>query len=98
MAPPKLFINTKTLDVEKLEKDVADGLNTESMDGVNTINTPAAEREDLGKAGKGDFGKAGCSFFCLRFVSLSCIGLGITSIASAVSFDHDLSFIFHGEK
>jgi len=80
IAPPKLFINTKTLDVEKLEKDVVDGLNTESKNG---INTSAAEREDVGKAGKEDV--AGCSFFCLRFLSLSCIGLGMASIAAAVA-------------
>ena len=86
MAPPKLFINTKTLDLEKLEKDVVDGLKAESMDG---INTSAAEREDLAKAGKEEV--AGCCFFCLRFLSVSCIGLGMTSIAAAVCFD--LSFI-----
>ena len=88
MAPPNLFINTKTLDVEKLEKDVVDGLNTESKNG---INTSAAEREDVGKAGKEDV--AGCSFFCLRFLSFSCIGLGMASIAAAVSFHHDLLFV-----
>ena len=88
MAPPNLFINTKTLDVEKLEKDVVDGLNTESKNG---INTSAAKREDLGKAGKEDV--AGCSFFCLRFLSFSCIGLGMASIAAAVSFHHDLLFV-----
>ena len=60
MAPPKLFINTKTLDVEKLEKDVVDGLKTESMDG---INTSAAEREDLAKAEEEEV--AGCSLLLL---------------------------------
>ena len=88
MAPPELFVKTKTLDVEKLEKDVADGLKTESMD---RINTSAVEEEDVAKGGKEDVAKAGCSFFCLRFVSMSCIGLGITSIAAAVSVVHDYS-------
>ena len=77
MAPPKLFINTKTLDVEKqpdhLEKDIADELRTESTDG---IKTSAVE-------------KSGCSFFCLRFVAVSCIGLGFILIATEVSFDHN---------
>ena len=77
MAPPKLFINTKTLDVEKqrdhLEKDIADGLRTESTDG---IKTSAVE-------------KSGCSFFCLRFVAVSCIGLGFILIATEVSFDQN---------
>lgn len=75
MAPPKLFINTKTLDVEKqpdhLETDLVDGLKSESK--ADGINTSAVE--------KGDF------FFCLNFFTVSCICLGLTSIAAAVSFD-----------
>ena len=67
MAPPKLFINTKTLDVEKhsdpLEKDEVDGMKTESQEEIE---------ED--------------PFFTLDFVGVSCIGLGLTSIGTAVSF------------
>ena len=67
MAPPKLFINTKTLDVEKqsdhLEKDEVDGMKTESQDEI---------KED--------------PFRSLDFVGVSCIGLGLTSIGTAVSF------------
>ena len=72
MAPPKLFINTKTLDVEKqsdhLEKDEVDGMKTESQDEI---------KED--------------PFFPLDFVGVSCIGLGLTSIGTGVSF---LAIIF----
>ena len=67
MAPPKLFINTKTLDVEKqsdhLEKDEVDGMKTESQDEIE---------ED--------------PFHSLNFVGVSCIGLGLTSIGTGVSF------------
>ena len=73
MAPPKLFINTKTLDVEKqhdhLEKDVVDGLKSESQESA------VKKKKHI---------------FCLDFVGVSCIGLGLTSIAAAVSFIFDL--------
>ena len=71
MAPPKLFINTKTLDVEKqpdhLEKDVVDGEKSENQD------TSTVQKE--------------VSFFSLDFVGVLFIALGLTSSASSVSLD-----------
>ena len=68
MAPPKLFINTKSLDVEKQHDHLEKGV----VDGLKSLES-AVEKED--------------PFFCLDFVGVSFIGLGMTSIAAAVSLD-----------
>ena len=96
MAPPKLFINSKKLDIEKQGK-----IDEENYDGIsanpfNIENRPTSGFDKHGADGLKNNNDAlapvcekenttqevSC---CLSIVTLSCIGLGLALITFAVS-------------
>ena len=96
MAPPKLFINSKKLDIEKQGKIDEENYNGISAKPFNIENGPTSEPEKHGAVGlkkNNDALKPACEkenmtqevSCCLSIVTLSCIGLGLELITFAVS-------------
>ena len=96
MAPPKLFINSKKLDIEKQAKIDEENYNGISAKTFNIENQPTSGFDKHGADGlkkNNDARTPACEkenrtqevSCCLSIVTLSCIGLGLALVAFAVS-------------
>ena len=104
MAPPKPFINSKKLDIEKQAK--LDGKNYNGITAkiFNKENRPTSElqKHDADGLKKNDACTPACEkenmsqevLCCLSIVALSCIGLGLALMAFAVSSFFSLNVKF----
>ena len=95
MAPPKLFINSKKLDIEKQAEIDEENYNGDSAKTFNIGNQPTTRFDEHGadRLKKNNDALTGCEkenttqevSCCLSIVTLSCIGLGLALITFAVS-------------
>ena len=105
MAPTKLFINSKKLDIEKQGKIDEENYNGISAKTFNIENQPTSGFDKHGADGLKKNNNARTSACekenmtqevscCLSIVTLSCVGLGLALVAFAVSSFFSLNVKF----